>query len=240
MIRRHLSAAAQSISDAVTVDVNDDDPRFTYGLTAPHLLKASPQHEGFVLKLHSSIVYSILPRFVQALVQKIAWLAAMLAPQWKRRHLILLGSYLYKFADNIHTTKGPKGSPIALQTISIDSVSLKALQDDVGVVSLPPGYTSIISVATLRKRQYYVLQSQEAALEWLNALQLARQEAITRSMGHAPPESFPKSWAYYNTLGANFAKKKERIRTKVETRNRQEMEMSSLNDAGPMSIGYFT
>ncbi|GKY96980.1 hypothetical protein MPSEU_000656900 [Mayamaea pseudoterrestris] len=241
MIRQRISAAAQSISDAVALDdSHDHDPRFTTGLTAPHLLRASPQHEGPVLKLHTSVFYSFLPQVLQSLILNMAWLAALLAPKWERRHLILLGSFLYKFSDNVHPTRGPKGSSIPLQTLSMAIVSLQALQQNVGIVSFPAGYTTVICLSTIRTRQYYLVHSREIASEWMQTLELARQEAITRSMGHALPESFPKSWNYYDSLGANFVKKKERIRTMIDSRNLQEIEMSRLNDAGPMPNGYFS
>ena len=241
-MRQRLSTAAQQMSDAVAFHEQDDDtaqePRFTQGLVAPNLLRSSPQHEGSVLKLHIPILYSVLPRFLQSLAKKIPWLSRLLAPRWERRHLILLGSYLYKFLDDKHPSKGPKGSPLVLSAMSFELISLQRLQNEVGLCPPPTGH--VIAISTIRKRHYYALQSREAAAEWVCALQRARQEAITRSMGHSPPGSFPKSWTYYDSIGANYAARKERIRTRAETRNLQEMEMHSLNDAGPMPTGYFS
>jgi hypothetical protein len=238
MIRKRVSAAVQRISNTLNAE-DVDELRFSGGLTAPQLLKASYQHQGSVMKLRGSILYSMLPRSLQHLIQRISWLSMLLSPTWERRHLILLGSYLYKFKDSSNPTKGPKGSPISLVSLSINIVSQRAVQDDIGVLYLPNGFETIICVSTVRKRQYYAVKSREEAAEWIHTLQSARQEAITRSMGHAPADSYPKSWDYYDNLGASFSSKKERIRTKMEVRNTREMEMSSIHDGGPIPSGYY-
>ena len=239
ILRQRVSSAAQTMPDTVNEQDDDitQDSRFTQGLVAPNLLRSSPQHEGSVLKLHVPIFYSVLPLFLQTLAQKIPCISRLLAPRWERRHLILVGSFLYRFLDDKHPRKGPKGSPLALSAMSFEILSLQRLQDEVGLCPPPTGH--VIAISTIRKRHYYAVQSREAASEWICALQLARQEAITRSMGHVPSGSFPKSWAYYDTIGANYAERKERIRVTAEMRNLQEME-NSLNDAGPMASGYFT
>jgi hypothetical protein len=196
-------------------------------LAAPKMLRASPQHHGAVLKLHSALLFMILPRFVQSLIIKFL---PFLRPCWQERHLILLGSYLYKFSDE--KSSSPKGSPIPVESIEVHAVHSRDA-DNLVFPSLPSGY-QVLSVTTLRKQQYFAVRSKEEAMSWLHSLHEARHEATKREMGHAPLESYPQSWSYYDRLGASMAKCKDRVRNRM-----QEMEMKNLSDDGPMARGYY-
>jgi len=220
---------------------SDDIPYAATGLAAPKMLQASPQHHGYVMRLRVSPFYAILPRLLQKLISRL-WSAIASfvgAPRWERRYLLLLGSYLYKFEDA--TRPNPKGSPVPLEAVDVHLINL-AYPDDVDTMGeeslrqLPVGYGGVFVVCTLRKKYYYATSSREEALTWVNSIRQARQEAITRSMGHAPSDSYPKSWEYYDQLGTKFVKTKDRIRAKVE-----EMEMTSSfgETSGPLPRGYF-
>ena len=74
---------------------------------------------------------------------------------------------------------------------------------------------------------------------WVNSLRQARQEAVTRSMGHAPADSYRKAWSYFDGLGKNLVKSKERIRRKMEEQGMREMEMSSLSPGGGLPRGIY-
>lgn len=212
------------------------------GLSAPRMLTASPQEHGYVLKLHVSPFFMLLPRFLQKLISKI-WLLKWFAPKWERRYLILLGSYLYKFTDTYSTT--PKGSPIQIDAVNVNLIGSTSdiSFDDQGVAealqSLPRGCDAVFVVSTLRKRHYYATSDRDQALTWVNSLRQARQEAITRSMGHAPSDSYPTSWIYYDSLGKSLLRSKNRIRAKLEERNLRELEMSSIGGGGSFPRGYY-
>jgi len=201
------------------------------------MLKASPQHTGTVLKLRVSPIYTMLPHIVQKWILTL-WCFKCLRPHWQSRHLVLLGSYLYKFANNNESSTEPKGAPL-----HIEGVDAHVIDSDfdlgIAVHALPPGYTTVIAVSTLRKKQYYACPSREDAIAWINSLREARHEAVTRYMGHAATDSYPSQWAYYDTLGRRLAQSKDRIRRRMEERARGEVEMGSLTDGGPAPRGYY-
>jgi hypothetical protein len=210
-------------------------------LTAPKLLKASPQHEGYVMKLHVSPFYSLFPQCLQRLIARIS-LFSFLAPSWERRYLILVGSFLYKFVDN-SSNKGPKGSPFSLESIEVRLCTDSTSVDDIGLAldDLPPAWTNgVFTVSTLRKKHYYAAATREQAQMWISALRDARHEAIKRSLGHAPADSYPKSWEYYDSLGKGERDRKDRIHAKMEEQSLREMEMVTLGGAGgPIPQGYY-
>jgi hypothetical protein len=203
------------------------------GLSANALIDADPQHHGVVLKLHIPILYSILPEFLQRII--LSWSClSFLAPQWKQRHLILCGSYLYKFNDR--SSKLPKGRPFEIDGLQVDMV--RAGRDIPEIGNLPPGYAAIFAVSTLRRRQYYAVADEEEAMVWIRSIQEAKQATITRKMGHASNLPYPTSWKYFDSLGNNLVKSKDRIRQKMEESRLREMEMTDFAEGGPMPRAY--
>jgi hypothetical protein len=213
------------------------------GLSARSMLQASPSQSGPVLKLHVPIFYTLLPAFLQRLV---SYCLPFMAPSWKPRYLVQLGAYLYKFTNELG--KAPKGSPTSVQELEV--YLLEDLRDVQGIDdyhALAPttdnnDYT-YISVGTLRKRQYYAISSKEEAQMWVTTLRQARQEAITRSMGHANNQPYP--FQYYDGLAQSLVRSKNRIRRKLHESSMREMEMTSVGvggvagGAGPMPRGFF-
>lgn len=185
------------------------------GLSAKSMIDASPQHHGSVQKLHIPVLYSILPSFIQRILLSWSCLKSF-APSWKERHLILCGSYLYKFKDRSSTT--PKGSPFDIERLTTDV--LRTSGPEIG--NLPVGYTSIFTVSTLRRRHYYAVSDHEEAMLWVRSLHEARQEVITRNMGHASNVPYPSSWKHFDSLGKGLVKSKDRIK--------ERMEMTSLTE----------
>ena len=210
------------------------------GLTVPKMLQALPQEHGYVMKLHMPQFYSILPRFLQKLICRI-WFLSFLAPKWQQRYLILLGSFMYKFMDDSSLSLPPKGSPIPVDSLDVNFLEGAALESDdvAGGIELPSGCSSVFVVSTFRKKQYFAVRDREQAMIWVNSLREARQEAITRSMGHAPDESYPKSWTYFDNRGRSLMQSRERIRTKLDQNSLREMEMSNLAEGGPVPRGYY-
>jgi hypothetical protein len=215
------------------------------------MLKASPQNHGTVLKLHVNLLYSVLPLFLQKLILRIPILSSsFLAPKWKQRYLILLGSYVYKFshkamADPAVFADKTKGTPIPIESIHVhvlqgpnDTEALNA--SDVTAATalslLPPEYTAVFVITTARKSNYYAVPCRSDATTWVNSLRQARQEAVTRRMGHAPADSYPQqSWSYFDKLGESLVKTNERIRQRLEQQGMREMEMSSLSPGGGLA-----
>jgi hypothetical protein len=74
-------------------------------------------------------------------------------------------------------------------------------------------------------------------------LRQARQEAITRSMGHADHQPYP--YQYYDGLAQSLVRSKDRIRRKMHESSMREMEMTRVGaggvagGAGPMPRGFF-
>lgn len=226
-----------STSTSTTSTIMGDDLILGRGLEAPAMLKSSPSHNGTVLKLHLPLIFSVLPDFLKRLVvaYDYAWLS-FLQPEWRQRYLISIGSFLYKFKNE--SAPAPKGSPISMD--KIDANLLVSVEDDEmapAFAGLPPGYDSIFTVSTFGKKHYYAVTSRDEALAWVNSLRQNRQEAITRSMGHANNMPYPKNWAYFDSLGKSLQKSKQRIKAKVEQYNTREMEMASVVGGGPR--GYY-
>merc|ERR1712232_244376 len=93
--------------------------------------------------------------------------------------------------------------------------------------SLPPQYQSVFSVSTLRRTHYYAVANDEEAQTWVRSLNQARQESVTRSMGHSQVP-YPKSWELFDSLGKNLVRSKERIKAKLADHNLRELEMTGF------------
>jgi hypothetical protein len=202
------------------------------GLSANALISSDPQYHGVVLKLHIPILYSILPEFLQRII--LSWsLLSFLAPQWKQRHLVLCGSYLYKFKDR--SSKLPKGCPFEIDGLNIDMVRTGDIPE---IGTLPPGYSTIFFVSTLLRQQYYAVADNDEADLWIRSIQEAKQATITRKMGHASNMPYPSTWKYFDSLGGGLVKSKTRIRERMEELNMREMEMTQFAEAGPLPRAY--
>jgi hypothetical protein len=226
-------------NDSHTVDISRDA---TASLTLPNLLKAFPQEHGIVEKLHCPTLYTLLPRCIRRLLCRIPAFRRRLVPKWRVRYLILVGSYLYKFdalaMNNASAAEPPKGSPIKVSSMSnvriVDSDSI-FLDSDIRA----SGFNPIDSVEgdkrtyfAIDKVSYFAVPRRAVASTWVQSLQTARHESITREMGHAPPDSFPQIWNYYDSLGRQLSQSKERVKARISSSNMRAMEMSTLMTAG--------
>jgi len=206
------------------------------GLSAKAMIDAAPQHHGSVQKLHIPVLYSMLPSVIQRWILTSSCFKSF-GPSWKRRYLILCGSYLYKFKEPSSTT--PKGSPFNVETLTTDVLRTPGRDlhfSEIG--SLPAGYTSIFVVSTLRRRHYYAVSDTEESLLWVRSLDDARQEAITRNMGHASNVPYPASWKHFDSLGKGLVKSKDRIKERMEMSGMDGMEMTGFSD-GQIPRGYY-
>lgn len=202
------------------------------GLAAKALIESSPQQHGVVLKLHIPILYNFIPSCLQRILLAFEFLS-FCRPSWKQRYLILCGSFLYKFKDQ--SSKVPKGEPFHVET---SNVKIVKTDQSPHVGSLPPGFSIIFCVSTLRRKHYYAVRDTEEAMLWIRSMQEARQETITRNMGHSNHVPYPKSWQYFDSLGKSLVKSKERIKERMEDSRLREMEMSNFTEGGPLPRGY--
>lgn len=162
---------------------------------------------------------------------------SFLLPSWKPRYLVLLGSFVYKFAED----KGkPKGSPIPLDSLDVQLV----MRSDPDLMFLdfekdiPSGYGAVFCISNLRKKYYFACSDISEATTWINSLRQARQESVTRSMGHAPQDSYPPKWKYFDSHGRSLLKSKDRIHMKMEQQSLHEMELIGIS-GGPIPRGYY-
>jgi len=205
------------------------------GLSAKNMIDSVPQHHGSVQKLHIPVLYSILPSVIQRIILTTSCLRSF-SPSWKERHLILCGSYLYKFKGTSSTT--PKGSPFEIETLTADILRTPGQDANLSEIgNLPAGYTSIFTVSTLRRHHYYAVSGNEEAMLWVRSLHEARQEIITRKMGHALNIPYPSSWKHFDSLGKGLVKSKDRIKERMEKSSIERMEMTAFTE-GQILRGY--
>lgn len=228
--QRSGQASSSSINDNETEPIV---PGQGAGLSAKALTEASPQQHGVVLKMHIPLLYNLIPVCIQRVLLAFQFLS-FLCPSWKQRYLILCGSFLYKFRDE--SSKIPKGAPFEVSTVVAEVVRTG---NCTYAGPLPPGFDAIVSVSTLRRKHFYAVRDIEEALLWVRSLQESKQEAITRSMGHAAHVPYPKSWNYFDSLARSLVKSKDRIRERLELSSLQEMEMSNFTEGGPIPRGYY-
>ena len=226
------------MNDTPSNDEQDTDNVLTTrtgaGLSANAMIAASPSHHGKVYKLQVPLLFSILPSFLQRII--CSWTAlSFLAPRWKERFLIQIGNYVYRFKSPTSST--PKGAPVPLEQVDVRLLS--AREDGVEYVQTPSNVGAIIVVSTYRKKQYYGVTTREEALTWINSIQDGKQEATRREMGHTDNVPYPKSHFYFDNLGRNLLKTKERIQSKIDESQVREMEMSSFGERGALPRGYY-
>jgi hypothetical protein len=179
--------------------------------------------------------------FLQRIIARV-WLFSWLAPTWEKRYLVIVGSYLYKFKDESSTSLS--GSPAYLGSMEASSIirdSMRIQDSDVAVALdiAPNGYSTLFVVSTGYRRHYYAAPSEEVARMWVATLVQARQEAITRSMGHAAPESYPAEWDSFDRVGEASLRRKETMRFRLQELSSRELEMSSFNEGGALPRGYY-
>lgn len=208
------------------------------GLSATSMLQASPSQTGPAMKLHVPILYSILPGFLRSLIRHCF---KGLAPSWKSRFLIQVGNFLYKFVDE--SSRAPKGSPLPVE--EMDVYLLEDLYSNVDGIDQHDSlaldnFEGFFCIATLRKRQYFAVQTTDDARVWVNTLRQARQDAITRRMGHARDQPYP--YQYFDSLASSLVSTKDRIRTRIQESHLREMELTAMGTGAGSSMpkGHYT
>jgi len=233
-IRRRHTSTMMSGGDTMPTATYDETH-----LSAPALLEASPIHAGTALKMHIPAFYSFLPSSIQWLLSS-GWCPRSWSPQWKRRYLIALGGYLYRFKDEHGST--PKGAPITIDTteariISRDDTERSDNEFNCLLDLVPDGHV-VFEVSSMTKTQYFAVESREEAVAWVNSLRQMRQDAITRNMGHSKDVPYPKKWESFDASARRLQEHKRRIKNRMDALDRKEQEMQNLG--GPGSMGYFS
>lgn len=207
-----------------TAKANVDEPYLGKGLAASSMLQAAPSQSGPAMKLHVPILYSILPDFLRTFIR---YCFKGLAPTWKPRFLIQIGNFMYKFVDE--NSRSPKGSPLSVE--EMDVYLLEDFHngvDGVDQCDIPSleNFEGFFCIATLRKRQYFAVPTADDARVWVNTLRQARQDAVTRRMGHARDQPYP--YEYFDSIASSLVLSKDRIRTRIQESQLREMELTAM------------
>ena len=190
-----------------------------------------------VQKLSVPTFFLFLPSWMQRWIFSASFLS-FLWPTWKTRHLVLLGSYLYRF----ETTHGTlKGSPVLISPLNIhvldDMDDDKAVPLAVRWASRRFEPSSILCLRTLTQSHYYTCASSADARLWLTSICDAQQEAVRRSMGHvANASAIPVQWRHWDAVGRRVAQRKERIRRRLAA---IEITSTSTEVSGLYPRGYY-
>jgi hypothetical protein len=143
----------------VVDDDNDEAQSFIYRPRTPgampcpaELLSMKPKpHSGYAMKKNNSIM---------------AWVCPCFVTQWKKRFVILAGSYLLRYEDEY--SEKTKGVPIPLESCTASF-----------------GEDLTVEVSTLRKSYIFKFTSHKECQEWVNAIRTRKAEGIREEMGHA-------------------------------------------------------
>lgn len=229
--RSVASSSAIATSNDQHITMNYDEAL----LSAQALQAASPTHTGSVMKIHIPALYTFLPSTVQWFISTCCPIKSW-SPSWKRRNLIAIGSYVYRYKDENGIS--PKGMPIPVATTEVRMIPNHNEDDidgDINVLLfdlLPEGYNAIFEISSIGKTQYFATTSKEEASIWVNSLKQMRQDAISRTMGHSQSIPYPKEWKSFDTSAKRVVDQKTRIRNKLEAMEKKEMEMQGLSGGG--------
>lgn len=102
---------------------------------------------------------------------------------------------------------------------------------------LPDDCEAVIELTSVGKTQYFALSDKEEAQTWVNTLKQMRQDCITRKMGHSNNVPYPREWVALDSAARRLRDRKGRIKEKLESMERREMEMQSLG--GGANLGYY-
>lgn len=200
-------------------------------------LDSQPQHHSIVHKLHKPILLQFLPQFLLSLL---TWCCGIRPVTWKERHLVLLGSYLYRFDP---ATGKCKGSPLEVTSISASSVSTtaeiatdKALNEQQQHASS----TTLLRISTFTKDYTFYCSgddSKNTIQTWCHVIQQAQAETHRRELGHVTDAAaIPPRWRHWDAHGRSVAQHKLRVRR----RNAEKQGSEWMAAPGIVGGGYLT
>ena len=230
-------------------------------LSARALLSSSPVHSSSVYKLHVPVLYALLPSYIRYMF---TWRCcpSNWGPRWKRRRLIALGGYVYRFEDfDDDDGRGgggggggrggggpPKGAPVPVTTVDARIIDLDIEDHDddtmgpggLGLVrTLPDGCRAMFEITSSGRTQRFAVDTLEDANIWVTSLRQMRQDAITRGMGHSAGVPYPPRWESFDMSARRLVDKKTRIKRRLEAMDKREIEMQIVGGGG-MSTGYYS
>jgi len=204
--------------------------------------KANPSQQGQVFKLHTPLLYSVIPACLVRILTRLLRYSnytSHLAPTWKQRNLVMLGNYIYRF--NCISSKSINGSPIPLDEISVKLVSRRD-KEYAHLDDLPPCYNAVFAISSITKTRFYAVSSEEEASTWVNSIRQGHQECIKRKMGHSEHVPYPKAWRHIDMVGENVLQRNNRIKKIMKRHEVRDIELRSLDSGsgGPLSMGVFS
>jgi len=226
-------------------------------ISASTLLNSSPTHDGQVMKLNIPLFFTFCPSWFQKIL---FFCPSPLRPTWKKRYLIQIGKYVYRFSnsnspstDGVPSQMTQKGSPIPLDKIQAKVVDANHygmatsksrgvnMDENIALLQHLPSYCDgFFSITTSGQTKYYAVSTKEDAVTWVNSILEGRQASITNSMGH-DQRPYPKAWKYIDQRGDAILQKKVRIKDRIRSIEKREMEMTEMSHGmtGAMPRGYF-
>jgi hypothetical protein len=103
------------------------------------------------------------------------------------------------------------------------------VRDDLPALEiLPGGFSALFEVSSAGKTQYFAVETAEEAKIWVNSLRQMRQDAITRGMGHSDGVPYPRLWESFDASARRLGERKSRIKGRLESIERREMEMQTM------------
>jgi len=95
-ISRTTSSIHWNICACTDTNTNNCIAAINGDLSFASMKKANPSQHGKVIKLHISLLWNIIPSFLQRLVK---YCTSRFILSWKEHELIILGNYIYHFYD---------------------------------------------------------------------------------------------------------------------------------------------
>ena len=117
--------------------------------SADHLRTLGPDRDGWLEKENTSLISRCFNR-------------------WKKRYFVLIGSFLYRYADE--RGSAPKGMPIPLDSVTIRKGDMERC----------------FEVVTIRKVYILRAATDDECMEWMHACRERKAHAIAENMGHRP------------------------------------------------------
>ena len=218
-------------------------------LAASNLLKSNPTQSGQVYKLNIPFFYAFLPLWLKAFLRYVPFAESLgLIPSWKKRYLVQIGKYVYRYQINSQggNKMTPKGTPMPLETIQCqrNQMTSSGVQSNScdEIISfardVPSSCHGFFSITSSGETRYYAVSTPDDATVWINSLREGRQSVIERNMGH-DRRPYPENWRYIDVMGEQKYNRNKRIKEKMDRSNMKELEMMELMGGAGVRSGHF-
>jgi hypothetical protein len=243
--QRYAAVSNNTFSSSATTPSGQNATKKTDALAASNLLKSNPTNCGQVLKLDVPLFYSLMPTWVQRILR---YFPSPFRPSWKRRYMIQIGKYLYRYQIDTNTgirevsersKMKLKGTPILLSTVHTTPLVQttyglqSANQEEViaNASDLPPFCSGFFSITSDGETRHYAVSTVEEANTWFNSLSKGRQSNIELTMGH-DKRTYPETWRYIDTMGEERVRRNKRVKDLIRTTDRREIDIMEYCNGG--------